>query len=106
LIGFTQDAAASLLGGTALQQPVQDVTRVVGSVLTNTTSTLGATTARVLDSTGAVTTGAITTVNGVTGMLNGTLNGAVGGTLNGTLSGTLNGIIGSNGLLGVIKPGR
>jgi hypothetical protein len=77
LISFTNGAAATLLGRTGLEQPVQNLTGVVGGVVRGTTSTLGGTTATVLDSTGALTTGAITTVNGVTGTLNGVLGGAL-----------------------------
>jgi len=105
VIGFTQGTATSLLDATSLRQPVQDVTKGVETVLTNTTTTLGATTARVLESAGTLTTGAIAPVNGVTDTLNATLNSPLK-TLNSTLDGTLNGVTGSNGLLGVLKPAR
>lgn len=57
VIGLTQGAADSLPGGTALNQPVQDLTGAAGGVLGGTTSTLSGTSSGLLDNTGTLTDG-------------------------------------------------
>lgn len=61
VIGLTQGVADSLLGGTALNQPVQEVTGAAGAVLIETTSTLSGTTSGLLDTTGTLTDGILGT---------------------------------------------
>jgi hypothetical protein len=65
LLGLTQDLAASLLGGTILEQPVQDLTSTVGDAFSTTVDTSGG----LIDS----TTGTIGDVTGTDGLGN-TLN--------------------------------
>ena len=86
-IGLTQGVAGSLLGGTALSQPVQGLTGAAGAALSGTASTLSGTTSGLAAPTGGLPTGEL--IQPVTGAA-------------GTLTG---GILGTNPLLGTIKLG-
>ncbi len=68
-VGLTQGLANSMLGGTALNQPVQGTTGAVGTVWSGTASTLNAATSGLLDSTGRLVDGLTAPVTRTTGPL-------------------------------------
>ncbi|HWQ40285.1 MAG TPA: FecR family protein [Burkholderiales bacterium] len=72
LTGTVQDLSGQLLGGTALDGPVQDLTATAGGVLGGTVDALGATTGSVLDT-------ATEWLGGSTGALGGTTATGSGG---------------------------
>jgi hypothetical protein len=78
LIGFTQGAADSLLGGTALDQSPQDMTASAGGILTGKTSKRDSTTGGMPDTAAAATGGMVDAVTGVAGTLAYGINGSDG----------------------------
>jgi len=78
LIGTVQDLGGALLGGTALGQPVQDLTATAGGALGGTIDALGGATGGLIDSTVSTTE---SLVGGVGGALGGVTGSSGGGTV-------------------------